>query len=76
MVHELVKCREEVQLALDILASRLKLGNIWDHLEHFLENSGHRVPQAVLDMVDALVFDEDVHEAIVFRLKSFLHSLN
>ena len=76
MVHELVKGREEVQLALDILASRLKLGNVWDHLEHFLEDSGHRVPQAVLDMVDALVLDKHVHEAIVFRLKSFLHLFN
>ena len=76
MVHELVNRCEKIQLALNILTSRLKLSDVWDHLEHFLEDCGHRIPQAVLDMVDAQKLNEDVHEALLFRLESVLHSFN
>ena len=73
MVHELVQGGEEVKFALDVLSGGLEFEKSWHNIKHLLNDLSLWAPQAVLDLVDALVLDKDIHETIVVRLNCMAH---
>ena len=65
VVHKFVQGREEVKLALDVVTRRLELEKARHNLKDLLDNLGLRVPQTILQMIDALPLNEDIHKAVV-----------
>ena len=58
MVHELVQGREEVKLALDVVASRMETEEEGHDLEDLGDNLDLRVLEAMLERVDTIILDK------------------
>ena len=75
MIHELIERGEKVQLAFDVLTSSLELEEPWYYFEDLLNNFRLWGPEAVLELVDSLSFNKDIHNSVMVSLKS-LSNLN
>ena len=73
MVHELVQSGEEVKFAFDVLPRGLEFEKARHNFKDLLDDFSLGVPQAVLELIYALVLDEDIHEPIMIRLECLAH---
>ena len=69
MVHEHVQLREEVKLALDVFLRRMRIEEVRHDLEDLLNDTILRVSEAFLKLVNAVIFDKEVHERFMATFK-------